>query len=87
VCELFADNRTLVTAADRCLRHEREGTKRLHGINLVFLQSFLDLVNRTLSTKNLLEVKDYREPQDIHWKIYSQNVTRILASDQQNSYF
>jgi hypothetical protein len=39
-----------------------------------------------LSAKNLLEVGDYREPTDIHWKIYSENVTKLIASDQQASY-
>jgi uncharacterized membrane protein YhaH (DUF805 family) len=76
----------LVAAASRCLRHERLGPKLLHGINLILLQSFYDLNNGTWSAKNLLEAKDYREPQDMHWKIYSENVTKILASDQQDSY-
>ena len=34
----------------------------------------------------MLEARDYREPQDMHWQIYSENVTKILASDQQDSY-
>lgn len=76
----------LVTAAPRCLRHERQGAKLLHGINLILLRSFYDTANWTLSAKKLLEAKDYREPQDMHWEIYSEIVTKILASDQQDSY-
>jgi hypothetical protein len=85
-CELHAEGQTLVAASSRCLRHERLGPKLLHGINLILLQSFYDLNNWTLSAKNLLEVGEYREPKDMHWKIYSENVTKILASDQQDSY-
>jgi hypothetical protein len=85
-CELQAEGQTLVAASSRCLRHERLGPKLLHGINLILLQSFYDLNNWTLSAKNLLEAGDYREPTDIHWKIYSENVTKFLASDQQASY-
>jgi hypothetical protein len=58
----------------------------LPGINLILLQSFYDLSNWTLSTKNLLEVAEYRETKDMHWKIYSENVTKILTSDKQDSY-
>jgi hypothetical protein len=83
---LHAEEQTLVAASSRCLRHERLGPKLLHGINLILLQSFYDLNNWTLSAKNLLEVAEYREPKDMHWKIYSENVTKILASDQQDSY-
>jgi hypothetical protein len=85
-CELHAEGQTLVAASSRCLRHERLGPKLLHGINLILLQSFYDLNNWTLSTKNLLEVAEYREPKDMHWKIYSENITKILASDKQDSY-
>jgi uncharacterized membrane protein len=85
-CELHAEGQTLVAASSRCLRHERLGPKLLHGINLILLQSFYDLNNWTLSAKNLLEVGEYREPKDMHWKIYSENVTKILASDKQDSY-
>jgi hypothetical protein len=85
-CELQAEGRTLVAASSRCLRHEGLGPKLLHGINLILLQSFYDLSNWTLSTKNMLESAEYREPENIHWKIYSENVTKILARDKQDSY-
>jgi hypothetical protein len=85
-CELEAEGQTLVAASSRCLRHEKLGPKLLHGINLILLQSFYDLSNWTLSTKNLLEPRDYREPMDLHWKIYSENVTKLIASDQEASY-
>jgi uncharacterized membrane protein YhaH (DUF805 family) len=85
-CELHAEGQTLVAASSRCIRHERLGPKLLHGINLILLQSFYDLNNWTLSAKNLREVGEYRELRDMHWKIYSENVTKILASDQQDSY-
>jgi hypothetical protein len=84
--ELQAEGQTLVATSSRCLRHEGPGPKLLHGINLILLQSFYDLNNWTLSTKNLLEVAEYREPEDIHWKLYSENVTKILRSDIQDSY-
>jgi hypothetical protein len=86
VCELHAERQMLVAAASRCLRHERLGPKLLYGLNLILLQSFYDLNNGTWGAKNLLEAKDYREPQDMHRKIYSENVTKILASDQHDSY-
>jgi hypothetical protein len=61
-CELQAEGRMLVAASSRCLRHEGLGPKLLHGINLILLQSFYDLSNWTLSTKNLLKVAEYCEP-------------------------
>jgi hypothetical protein len=85
-CELQAEGQTLVAASSRCLRHEKLGPKLLHEINLILLQSFYDLSNWTLSTKNLLENADYHEPTYIHWKIYSENVTKLIASDQEASY-
>jgi uncharacterized membrane protein len=84
--ELHAKGETPVTASSKCLCHERLGPKLLHGINLILLQSLYDSNNWTLSTKNLLEVAEYREPKDMRWKIYSENVTTILASDKQDSY-
>jgi uncharacterized membrane protein YhaH (DUF805 family) len=36
--------------------------------------------------EKLVAVGEYCEPRDMHWKIYSENVTKILASDQQDSY-
>jgi hypothetical protein len=38
------------------------------------------------SIKKLIAPQDYREPTAMHWKIYSENVSRLLASDQQSSY-
>jgi hypothetical protein len=40
----------------------------------------------SVSIKNLIAPQDYREPAEMHWKIYSENVSRLLAGDQQNSY-
>jgi hypothetical protein len=85
-CELQAEGQTLVPASSRCLRHEKLGPELLHGINFILLHSFYDLNNWTLSMKNLLEAGDYREPTEIHWKIYSENVTKLIASDQEASY-
>jgi hypothetical protein len=39
-----------------------------------------------VSTKKLIAPQNYREPTAMHWKIYSDNVSRFLASDQQSSY-
>jgi hypothetical protein len=86
-CSLLADDEIIATPADRCMGHERFASQLLHGINLPLLQSFYDLTNISVSTKNLITPQDYREPAAMHWKIYSENVSQLLASDQQSSYF
>jgi hypothetical protein len=68
-CALLAENDTIVTPADKCLRRERFASRLLHGINLPLLQSFYDLTNTSVSTKILIAPQNYREPTAMHWKI------------------
>ena len=83
-CTLQANSRIIASELQGCSPSDVQDTKLQFGVNAILLQTFYDLGNFTVTGKDLFDTHQDFDP--IHWPIFSDNVSRLLAHDAQISY-
>lgn len=88
-CGITADRLQLSANLLNCNTNnstESGNSEVLHAVNLVLLQKFYELDNQSMNAELLKVTSQVIDPQDIKIPLFSENTTRILAQDQQQSY-